>query len=271
MAYAVVGTTVLENQTTGAGTTVAITRTVTAGNTGFLVVKGGDDNRTISSVNDGTQNWGIANAKATTPDTSAAALYSFSQDNLVGGSTTLTVTFSTTESNITLVFMELSGLLATGSLDQTAEANTSGGVQTLAVGPTGTLGQSGEAAILVGYGNVSGRDFNAIGGWTRDNDLTGSSYGVSVWDQRQTTTAAVSATLDTSPNNQFMIGFLATFKEAAAGSSADVLVRYGNVAQTQGSGLLTAPFASTAVATLGGGAYYLRRRRLEESVTWDDL
>ena len=66
-------------------------------------------------------------------------------------------------------------------------------------------------------------------------------------------------------------GILVLFKDASGGASADVLIRYGNVAQTQGSGLLTAAFLSTAVATLGGGAYFLRRRQWDETVTWEDL
>lgn len=57
---------------------------------------------------------------------------------------------------------------------------------------------------------------------------------------------------------------------AGAGTGSDVLIRYGNVALALGSGLITAAFASTAVATLGGG-YYLQRRLQDALTTMDDL
>lgn len=74
-------------------------------------------------------------------------------------------------------------------------------------------------------------------------------------------------------NNEYLF-LQAAWEITGAGAAADrdVLIRYGSMNATDGSGLVTAAFNSGAVtSTGGGGAYFLRRRRLEELCTVEDL
>ncbi len=51
----------------------------------------------------------------------------------------------------------------------------------------------------------------------------------------------------------------------------DVLVRYGSMGATDGSGLVTAAFATATLSPKGGAAYFKRRRMTDELCYADDL
>lgn len=61
---------------------------------------------------------------------------------------------------------------------------------------------------------------------------------------------------------------------AGAAADRDVLVRYGSMSATDGSGVLTAPFLVSGAAptgVLGGGAYFKRRRMSDGMCTIEDF
>jgi len=67
----------------------------------------------------------------------------------------------------------------------------------------------------------------------------------------------------------------AAWEITGAGGAADrdVLVRFGSLALETGSGLITSRFSmfGAAVAALGGGAYFVRRRRSDYANAFDDV
>lgn len=104
-------------------------------------------------------------------------------------------------------------------------------------------------------------------GFTLGQDDTAGAQQATEWLE-QATAANIKGTWTEGSAGQAMT-IVAAFAPPAGGG-ADVLVRFGNVALTLGSGLITAAFLSTAVATLGGG-YYLQRRLQDAMTTMDDL
>lgn len=195
-----------------ASPTVAVTG-ITAGSTLVIACYMESNNRTLDSMSGGGNTYAQLQARVINGGSNHAATTWYAY-NVASGSYTITLTMSAS-STYHVACVELGGVTTTDSKDQAPAGEAAEPGQTLDVGPTGTLSQADEIAIGCGFGSVSSRPFNAMSGWTQQVNLT-NPY-VSVWSQVLSSTSAVSLPLDTAPNNQFIIGFVATFLASSGG------------------------------------------------------
>lgn len=205
-----------------AAPTVAVTG-ITAGNTLVICDYMQSNNRTLDSMSGGSNTYAQLQARVinTSSSTAMTVWYAY---NVNSGNYTITATHSAS-STYSLAVIELSGLTTTDPKDQTPAGETAEPGQTLDVGPTGTTTQANEMLVACGAASVSSRPFNAISGWTNRVALT-NPY-ISVWTKTVSSTGAQSVTLDTTPDNQFIIGFISTFLDASAGSAPRRLMTLG--------------------------------------------
>lgn len=199
------------NQTT-ATPTIAVTG-VTAGSTLVISCYMQSNNRTLDSMSGGSNTYAELHARVVSAGSSRGATTWYAY-NVTSGNYTITLTMSAS-STYDVACVELGGVTSTDSKDQVPAGEGIDGGQTLSVGPTGTLTQADEIALAFGFASVSARPFNAMSGWTQQVNLT-NPY-TSIWSQVVASTTALSAPLDTAPNNQFIIGFIATFLASGGG------------------------------------------------------
>ena len=214
----------IANPTMGGGTTGAVTINGVSAASLLVLYTLSVDSRTLSGVSDGTNTW---QDSGTGKDVSGTN-FDFHQPayalNVPSGSYTITVTLNATSTTLWLVVVEYASIATSSALDQ-AGGNSDGGSagQSLTV-PAAALTTAAvpELWLACGYASaLSGRDFNAVSGWTRDVQETNAGAGpyFSVWSQESNSATSAQITLTTNPNNQFYAGFLLAFKEAAAAVS----------------------------------------------------
>lgn len=204
---------------TTATPSVAVTG-ITAGSTLVISMYMQSNNRTLDSMSGGGNTYAELCARVINGGSNHAATVWYAY-NVAAGDYTITATMSAS-STYSMSVVELGGVTTTDPKDQTPAGETAEPGQTLDVGPTGTLSQADEIALGFGYASVSSRPFNAMSGWTNQVDLT-NPYSA-IWSKVVASTTALSLPLDTAPNNQFIIGFIATFT-AAASARRFILVR----------------------------------------------
>lgn len=140
---------------------------------------------------------------------------------------------------------------------------------------TGRVGDYGLiTAVVATWDDWSG---GAVGGSGVDEitSIPGTMVGTTVTNLSTTVaqSSAGSWRIPAFPVSNEYLFMQAAWEITGAGGAADrdVLVRYGSMGATDGSGLVTAPFAASgAVAVLGGGSYFLRRRRLDALTGLED-
>lgn len=188
----------------------------------------------------------------------------FAAYNIPAGITTVTVTYGASSSPRGTVVAEWSGVASSGAFDQgpASQTQTSATPASLNVTPA----QNNE--LLLGFGCYQTNVLTVAGaGWAGIATGANSHYVASFIVQ---TTATTDNAHFTCTSNYVACDCVTLATSPVGSAGIDVLVRYGNVALALGSGLITAAFASTAVATLGGG-YYLQRRLQDAMTTMDDL
>ena len=207
------------NPSMGGGTTGAITINGVSSGSLLVIYTLSTDSRTLNSVSDGTNTWTSSGATRQVSATNMDFHPPFYLLNAAGGDYTVTVTLNATSTTLWLLVVEYAGIATSSALDQ-AGGNSDGGSagQSLAV-PAAALTTTAtpELWLAVGYASaLSGRDFNAVTGWTRDVDDTNGGAGpyFSVFSQESNSGTSAQITLTTNPNNQFYAGFLLTFKES---------------------------------------------------------
>jgi len=200
------------DSSTTATPSVAVTG-VTAGNTLVICDYMESNNRTLDSIAGGSNSYAEAVARTVNAGSNHALTMWYAY-NVSAGDYTITLTHSAS-STYTVGVIELSGLTTTDPKDQTPAGETAEPGQTLDVGPSGATTQADEMLVACGGASVSARPFNAVSGWVERVAVT-NPY-LSMWTKAVSSTGAQSILLDTAPNNQFIIGMLATFKDAGGG------------------------------------------------------
>lgn len=256
-------------EATSAAISIGLTLTgITSGNT-LIALVSVDDADTISSVKDDLGNTFAADqSHDDTTQSQWIAIYSF--PNVTGTSRTVTATFSSIGATFRAIqVLEISGLPTTASLSGTPGANDSGTGTATAFDSSGTsrVTAGANGAIYIEYSTTSAHPQTAAGSFA-GTGIGETTVGTCSGWFTQTTAAALDPSFTVSPADRWSV-VMAAYAPSGTGG-VDVLVRYGNVALALGSGLITAAFASTAVATLGGG-YYLQRRLQDAMTTMDDL
>lgn len=196
-------------------------------------------------------------------------------ENCAAGTYTVTITFdSAAATNVEAFIDEFSGTATSGSLDVHASAGAGTGASPLSVGPSGATTNANDNiyTVAMSINGSNARPLTTPASYTQDHAGAVNTLASQFVSAHLNVTATGTQTVSWAwtGGNTAATGIIAAFKDAPAGSGADVLIRYGNVALALGSGLITAAFASTAVATLGGG-YYLQRRLQDALTTMDDL
>lgn len=263
---------VVHNESIGAGGTIAVTITgVTSGN-GLIACVTGADNVTISSVSDGTTNFNPDKTRDATNEGQQFGIFSLA--NSPAGSRTITATFSaSSNSNRGIQVLEVAGVATAGAgtglkLSGTPAGNDSGAATATSFdsAAASTVTTTDNGALVVAYGEGDSNQPVVAGAYSLGANDTVNLFTTEY--QVQATAGAINPSYTLSPAVKWAVAIAAYAPAGVA--SADVLIRYGNVALALGSGLITAAFASTAVATLGG-SYYLYRRQLDALTTMDDL
>lgn len=212
----------------GSSTTVASgasDSSVTAGNALFWIVAySAASARTITMAGNSNTYVEVGNFRDTT--TQIGIIWGYAE-NVNGGSTELTATFSAAVSSRSIAFAEYSGLRTDGTIYGTNE-DAQGNQATPGTGTdgvtTGNITPGEQPGVLIGFGfNViagntpnAGTSFTDRGGvWT----FGGANNFARLEDRRITSTSAVAATL-TATNNQRHLSAAIFLREVAAGGAA---------------------------------------------------
>lgn len=175
-----------------------------------------------------------------------------------GGANTVTVSFSVATQFRRLAIHEYSGNDTSSPLDQVNSA-THDNTPPATTPDSGNVTTTTDGQLIFGAYNMDqGGDASvtAGSGFTKREDYQHANGPAATEDKVQSTAGTTKADFTLSADSRWVC-IVATFKAAAGAASDDVLVRYGSMNLTEGSGLITAAFATDAVTTTGAGGMML--------------
>lgn len=260
----------------GSSTTVASGASdsnVTAGNALFWIVAySAASARTITMAGNSNTYTEVGNFRDTT--TQIGIIWGYAE-NVNGGSTELTATFSAAVSSRSIMFAEYSGLRTDGTIygtDEDAQGNqATPGTGTDGI-TTGNITPGEQPGVLIGFGfNViagntpnSGTSFTDRGGvWT----FGGANNFARLEDRRITATSPVAATL-TATNNQRHLSAAIFLREVAAGGAVVTVTDDVLVVDTATSQRIALRTPADSIALVDELIDYQRRvRELTDSIT----
>lgn len=201
-----------------------VTATGTASGTGLVIVvlfAGGA--QTISSITDDKSNTWTQAIANTTSITLRGSIWYVDPATYVSGVTTVTVHFSGGTPTTQWFFYEVSGM-ASAPFDKTG--SNEAGNSSAPTATTATLAQANEfAAAGIGWNDVTHTISGLSAGWSAETLQSGNSGRLQAAHQITAATTALTYAGTINANANAWVDVIATFKEAAAVTSAPLPIR----------------------------------------------